>query len=308
MVEDATPVYDRLGRELQLVSHTLDIIDDLLPMDVQWYKRRASQRHFPIDLCLNAQKEPWFAERLAAHIDATSGSFDEVRLAYVQTISDLHGVKLEDLGSAQVERSILSRQRGLIWLGAKVAARCLGFISTETPSSEGEHLEWFSANVDLDKNPDKFRNFWERCEAFARDHEFDKINSPKTLLAFCSAFCEFTKGIFSSEDYIPTHLTRKLWLRIEGELRQKQCDQEPDPWAQFWSQTTMRELERCFPDQKHFLAPFGRNCRVSEVSARFNGQHVLLISCWACLMRDAVNTSGAERCTELFKHDPPKVK
>ena len=122
LVEDATPVYDRLGRELQLASHTLDIIDDLLPMDVQWYKRRASQRHFPIDLCLNAQKEPWFAEKLATHIDATSGGFDEVRLAYVQTISDLHGVKLEDLGSAQVERSILSRQRGLIWLGAKVTA------------------------------------------------------------------------------------------------------------------------------------------------------------------------------------------
>ena len=81
MVEDATPVYDRLGCELQLVSHTLDIIDDLLPMDVQWYKRRASRRHFPIDLCLNAQKEPWFAEKLATHIDATSGGFDEVRLA-----------------------------------------------------------------------------------------------------------------------------------------------------------------------------------------------------------------------------------
>ncbi len=184
----------------------------------------------------------------------------------------------------------------------------MGFISTDTPSSEGEHLEWFSAKVDLDKNPDKFRNFWERCEAFAREHEFGNINSPKTLLAFCSAFCEFTKGIFSSEDYIPTHLTRKLWLRIEGELRQKQCDQEPDPWAQFWSQTTMRELERCFPDQKHFLAPFGRNCRASEVSARFNGQHVLLISCWACLMRDAVNTFGVERCTELFRHNLPKVR
>ena len=51
LVEDATPVYDRLGCELQLVSHTLDIIDGLLPLDVQWYKRRASRRHFPIDLC-----------------------------------------------------------------------------------------------------------------------------------------------------------------------------------------------------------------------------------------------------------------
>ena len=115
----------------------------------------------------------------------------------------------------------------------------------------------------------------------------------------------------SAEHYVIPHVARKFWFRLEYHVRRLEevalaQGVVPKPmnktWDDFWMKTKQSEMAEIMPDYGEHLKSIPEETPLSTVRLTFN-VHPLMLSCWTCLLQDAVSQFGEKACREVFKKD-----
>ena len=61
-------------------------------------------------------------------------------------------------------------------------------------------------------------------------------------------------------------------------------------------------------DQRHHLDAFDGSMSALSISKLFGGEHIFMVSCWACLVSHAVNQFGLNSAQELFLRRPGALR
>ena len=132
------------------------------------------------------------------------------------------------------------------------------------------------------------------------------------VVRLCKSFLEWLEGKFITAKNNVPHLVRKLLLGIEREMRQQgrraaarswassSAEARKPVWDEYWESVTLVEIKDLMPNQKSFLEAFDDGMRAGALSEMFAGEHVFMLSCWACLMSGACKQFGAAKCFEVF--------
>ena len=106
------------------------------------------------------------------------------------------------------------------------------------------------------------------------------------------------------------------WLRselhargVDGGALQPAVVFEPmsTPWADFWKNTFWKDYESIVPDSGKHLDGIPGNCSLYTVASTFK-MHPLMLSCWTCLLHDAVHWSQINiRLQKFVEHFRPRM-
>ena len=321
----------QLPDEFRLVWLARHSLSDLVPCDLQAYFRVAFKRCLVEDLALLCLKEPWAARELASNLKptfeesparrSTHADISACRVAIVKTIRRFKGVDSSALSAtAKRERQQRHRQRGLLWLGFKTMVVQWGFL-VPCGLSKGRSeaapppatIKLLGEQYTLDPKPAAFHEFMAAVVDFEKAEGYpDCICTPEDAIKFCCALHAFLESHIPSKDYNAPHVARKVLLRLELEMRNQGRSEDARPskcpallaeqtaWDSYWARTPLESLKHLMPDQKQFLEAFDSKTSAGALSKLFGGEHVFLLSAWACLMADAYREFGRVKCFQLF--------
>ena len=91
-------------------------------------------------------------------------------------------------------------------------------------------------------------------------------------------------------------------------VRPPTCDTTNTGWSEFWAEQTLDDIKDLMPDQLRNMDAFDGSMSALSLSELFHGEHVFMVSCWACLMSDAVDRFGLESAQDLFMRRPAALR
>ena len=307
---------------MRCVALAAHLAPKMMPCDVQAYFRAASGvRRLDVDLAVLSWKEPWAVADVGSRVRAAMARAPSNRRPYpllcdavVAFLRARDGICDKTLPKhVKEQRRILSRQRGLAHMGFIATGVNCGFLrrlKAAGASTPGRFraakcqkvVTYFGKRFAVQARPDAFASSCKAAAEFAALRDYPACTkTPKDLLNFVQALAQglrrFWRGMGK---YGGPHGARKVWLRIAHESSDaadapsRNCD-----WEEFWANATLKDFEGAFPDQKQCLGHFGAGEKISEV-ARRHGVHPMMLSCWGCLMLDAINAFGANACLQFF--------
>ena len=109
--------------------------------------------------------------------------------------------------------------------------------------------------------------------------------------------------------YCSWHPGHVLDIKGDGGALQPAVVFEPmsTAWADYWKNTFWKDYESIVPDSGKHLDGIPGNCSLYTVASTFK-MHPLMLSCWTCLLHDAVHWSQINiRLQKFVEHFRPRM-